>query len=78
MLEWFRAPLALKLSTQIGWAPGYKARPLAGVEEEGAAPCPAQVSSPGAGFGNQAAGEIPGCIGGRVAFEGPQPKRVRD
>ncbi|KAK7803753.1 hypothetical protein U0070_003101, partial [Myodes glareolus] len=36
------------------------------------------VSSPGAGFGNRAAGEIPGCTGGRVAVEGPEPKPARE
>lgn len=75
---WFRVPLAMKLSTQTGLAPEYGLGTLAGVEEEGAAPCPAQVSSPGAGFGNQAAGEIPGCTGRRAAVEGPEPKPARD
>lgn len=73
-------PSTLGLSGRLSWRPGpsWTVGLVFGAveEEEGAAPCPTQVSSPGAGFGNQAAGdsrlrwEVGGrrgekCTGGR-------------
>lgn len=66
--------MAVPLSRLGVLGPVPLALPLAEVEvEEGAAPCPAQVSSPGAEFGNSAAGAS--RPDRRVGVEGLKPRR---
>lgn len=61
---------------RVPWLSGQAslAGPLAGVEVEGAAPCQAQVSSPGEEFGNPAAGASPPDP--RTGVERLKPRRL--